>query len=79
MIMIYKSKFTPKITAEETYFQKGTKVRYRMESGMELDIIIDSDKMQHDSGLFGYEAIFTDDNRKYFASEKGIINWEGKC
>jgi len=79
---VYKSKFTKGITADETCFSKGETVRYQLRSGGELDIIIDSERMYvKDNGevLFGYESIFSDDNQRYFACEKGIINWEGKC
>ena len=77
---VYKSRFTQGIKAKETHFIKGEKVHYKMRGGEELDITIDSERMKHtDSGFYGYEAIFTDDNKRYFASEEGIINWEGKC
>jgi hypothetical protein len=80
-VFVYKSRYTPGlINGKDVNFQKGEKVRYKMRSGEELDIIIDSERMHHtQSGLYGYESIFLDDNKKYFAASTGIINWEGKC
>ena len=78
MVMVYKSRFTPGlINGKDVNFKKGEKVHYRMRNGYEVDIIIDSEIMQH-SGFLGYESIFLDDNQKAFAVKEGIINWEGK-
>ena len=79
---IYKSKYTKGVSSEEVCFSKGDKVRYRMRSGEQLDIIIDSIRkytVENSNILYGYDSIFLDDNKHYFAAEKGIINWEGKC
>jgi hypothetical protein len=80
MVQIYKSRYTPGLkNGEDVYFNKGERVRYRMRNGCELDIIIDcDDRMVSMNDSIGYEAIFTDDGKRYFAVAKGIINWEGK-
>ena len=76
MTMVFKSKYTPNLKdGENVHFEKGDKVRYRMRSGREYDIVIDSDLMEN-SGYLGYEAIFPDG--RFFAVAKGIIDWEGK-
>ena len=79
MIPIFKSRYTPNIeNGENVKFNIGEVVTYKMRSGKVLDITIDSDYMQHDCGLYGYEAIFSDDGGRYFAAAEGIVNWEGK-
>ena len=79
MIPIFKSRYTPNLeNGENVKFNIGEVVTYKMRSGKVLDITIDSDYMQHNSGLYGYEAIFSDNGGRYFAAAKGIVNWEGK-
>ena len=77
---VTRSRHTPGLeNGEDVSFSIGEKVSYRMRSGQELEIIIDSEYMQHsDSGFMGYESIFTDDNGRYFAVSKGIYNWKDK-
>ena len=78
MLMVYKSRFTQGLkNGEDIDFQKGKKVRYRMRDGYEVDIVIDSELMQH-SGYLGYESIFLDNNQRAFAVKKGIVDWDGK-
>ena len=50
-------------------------------SGEEIKITLDSEYMMNESDgeiHYGYEAIFHDDGKRYFAAAKGIYNWEGK-
>lgn len=79
-MFIYQSRYTPNLAnGEYVDFQKGEKVHFRMRNGTELDIIIDSERMQHSSGYIGYEAIYTDNYERSFAPAIGIVDWEGKC
>lgn len=80
-MQIYKSRYTPGLkNGKDVAFNKGEKVKYRTRLGECVEIIIDSERVIHDeTGLYGYEAIFTDDGKRYFAAEKGIYDWDGKC
>jgi len=81
-IPIYKSKYTLNVESKDVHFQIGEVVKYRMRNGKKFDITINSERKYVEENhiiLYGYEAIFSDDNKKYFAAEKGIIGWEGKC
>lgn len=79
MIPIFKSRYTPNLeNGENVKFKIGEVVTYKLKSGKLLNITIDSDYMQHNCGVYGYEAIFSDDGGRYFAAAKGIVNWEGK-
>jgi hypothetical protein len=74
---MFISRYTPGlINGEGVHFKVGEKVKYRMRSGEEHTITIDSDLMIN-SGYLGYEAIF-DDGIRAFAVNKGIYDWEGK-
>lgn len=79
MVQVFKSKFTKGVGADEVNFAIGEVVQYRLKSGKVLDIKIDSELMTHQEceGL-GYESIFSDDNRRYFALRRDIINWNGR-
>jgi hypothetical protein len=65
---------------EHVNFQIGDVVTYKTRNGDVLKITIDSErKVDMESGTIeGYESIFHDDGKKYFAAAKGIINWDGK-
>lgn len=79
MIQVYKSKFTPGATGDQIHFRIGEIVKYQLRNGDIIDIKIDSERMSHDNcDVLGYEAIFLDDNQKYFARGDKIIGWEGK-
>ena len=76
-IPILKSRYTPGLkNGKGVAFQKGDVVSYKTRDGKKYKITIDSERMQHKSGYFGYEAIFFDG--RYFAVEDGIYDWEGK-
>jgi hypothetical protein len=79
IMRVSKSRLTPDlINGEDVSFEKGETVLYKQQNGSVLNIVIDSVYMQHESGLYGYEAIFSDDGNRYFALSKSIIDWEGK-
>ena len=76
------SRYTPNLqNGENVNFDIGEVVDYRLRSGEEIKITIDSEYMMNESDgeiHYGYEAIFHDDGKRYFAAAKGIYNWEGK-
>ena len=75
---VFVSRYTPNLqNGKDVQFKIGETVRYRMRSGKEIDITIASGLMQN-SGYLGYESIFHDDGKKYFAVAEGIIDWDGK-
>ena len=81
MIPIYFPSCAPGLqNGENVNFQIGDVVTYKMRNGDLLQITIDSERrVDMESEIIeGYEAIFHDDGKKYFAAAKGIINWEGK-
>lgn len=79
---ITKSRYAPNLkNGKDVGFNIGEVVDYRLRSGEEIKITIDSEYMMNDcDGIthYGYEAIFHDDGQRYFAIEEGIYNWEGK-
>ncbi len=81
-MLVYYSRFTPNLeNGENVSFNKGEVVDYRLRNGQELKITIDSDLMKQKidgEDCYGYESVFHDDNKRYFALSKQIINWEGK-
>lgn len=77
---VFYSRFTPNLSnGERVKFNIGDKVLYRLSNGTEVEIIIDSEYRRHISGELGYEAIFTDDGKRYFSVSSGIIGWNGKA
>ena len=77
-IPVFVSRYTEGLkNGKNVSFNKGETVRYRMRNGDELNITIDSE-LCYNSGYLGYEAIFHDDGKRYFAVAEGIIDWEGK-
>lgn len=78
-MQILKSKYTPGAKGYEVGFSKGEVVEYQLQNGNVIDITIDSERMKHNMcKTFGYEAIFSDDGKRYFADGEKIINWNGK-
>lgn len=76
---IYKSRFTPNVSAEDIDLKKGEKVKYQLLDGNVIDAIIVSGVMSHvRCPDLGYEAITLDDNQKHFINGKRIVWWEGK-
>ncbi len=76
---IYASRFTPGVKAGDIKLEIGEVVQYKKLDGSTLDITIDSESVSHhECDCLGYECIFSDDGKKYFASGDQIINWEGK-
>jgi tRNA splicing endonuclease len=79
MVKVFVSRFTPDLeNGEDVNFNKGEKVLYKPRNEPALNIIIDSEYMQHESGYYGYEAIFSDNGCRCFAVSKGIVDWDGK-
>jgi len=77
--MIYRSRFTEGLkNGEDVSFDKGEMVKYKLQDGTTLDIIIQSELRRHENGCLGYEAIFSDDNQLGFADWRRIIDWQGK-
>lgn len=77
-MQIYKSRFTPNVTGDEISLEIGEIVKYQLKDKI-IDIKINSERMCHDKCKnLGYEAIFLDDNQRYFADGKRIIWWKGK-
>lgn len=74
------SRFTEGLAnGESVQFEIGEHVTYRAEGGKTEQIKIASARMQHETGCYGYEAIFPDpDGGRWFAPAKWIIDWEGK-
>ena len=72
------SRYTPGLkNGKLVAFQKGETVKYKTRNGEKYNIIIDSERMIHSSGFYGYESIF-EDGMRCFAVEEGIYDWEGK-
>jgi len=63
---------------KDVSFNKGETVTYKLKNGTTLPIKIDSELMKSQEGTFGYEAVFSDDNQKWFAESDRIIDWDGK-
>jgi hypothetical protein len=79
MVNVFKSRYTPDLeNGESVNFNIGEKVLYKPRNEAALYMTIDSEYMQHDSGYFGYEAIFSDNGSRCFAVSKGIVDWDGK-
>lgn len=77
-IPIHKSKFTPELNnGKGVHFSIGDVVNYRCVDGTEIKCTIATELMENE-GFFGYEAIFHDDGKRYFAIEDMICDWEGK-
>lgn len=75
---VFVSRYTEGLeNGKNVSFNIGEVVRYRMRNGDELSITIDSE-LRYNMGYLGYEAIFHDDGKRYFAVSEGIIDWEGK-
>lgn len=75
------SKYTPnRKNGKGVGFSIGDVVTYRMRNGDTFKITIDSELMRHreHQEYTGYEAIFHDDGKRYFAVDEGIIDWDGK-
>lgn len=76
---ISRSRFTPDVNPEDVYFSIGDTVKYKLKDDTVIDIKIDSELMRHDQAeSYGYESIFSDDKKRYFAESERIIDWEGK-
>ena len=76
---IYSSRFTPGIKAGDIKLEIGEVVQYQLKTGPIIDITIDSDSMKHaECDCLGFEAIFSDNGERSFASGDQIINWKGK-
>lgn len=80
MALVFDSKLKKGLTNGRTVkFNIGDVVKYKLENGKVLDIEITSEYMQHHiEEIDGYEAIFSDDGKSYFAVAERIIDWEGK-
>jgi len=75
---IFKSRFTPGLkNGADVSFVIGEKVKYLCWGGEIINITIYSYLMKN-SGYLGYESIFHDDDKIYFAIAEQIIDWEGK-
>jgi hypothetical protein len=76
---VFKSRFTPGLkNATDVRLRKGDKVTYQNLSGATETAVIDSELMQHESGPYGYEAVFDGDGKRGFAVEERIVGWDGK-
>lgn len=79
IMQVFSSRFTPGVKGFDVHFLKGEVVKYQMKNGDIIDIIIDSERMKHEEcENYGYEAIYSDDGKRYFADGGRIIDWEGK-
>jgi len=77
--LVYRSRYTEGLkNGENVSFNKGETVKYKLQDGSILDIIIQSELRRHINGRCGYEAIFSDDNQLAFADWERIIDWQGK-
>ena len=75
---VWISKHTPGLlNGKDVHFEICEVVEYQKRNGERFTITIDSEYMTN-SGYYGYEAIFHNDGKRYFAVDEGIINWEGK-
>jgi len=73
------SRFTPgRKNAEDVSLNIGDKITYYIDDNKQVTAVIKSELQHHISGPYGYECLFDDDGKMYFADEKGIIGWEGK-
>lgn len=93
MVDVSCSRFTPGLkNAESIRLRIGDTVTYRLQSGKEVKVTIQTERRCHEiehqrrkaagesGGLpYGYEAIFSDDGQLRFADEQRIIDWEGKA
>jgi hypothetical protein len=51
----------------------GTRTRYRLSDGSDVWIRIDSERLKHENGAWGWEAIFEDDGGRSFADERRVV------
>ena len=83
MIPVYFSRHTLGLdNGDCVSFRIGDTVTYRLESGKEIEIVIESERMRHpqlSDDKTGYEAKFLDTGEMAFAVAEQIIKWEGKC
>lgn len=78
-MILFSSRFTPNATGDEISLEKGEKVKYQLNNGSIIDVIIDSERMRHQQcPNFGYEAITLEYNERTFIDGKRIIWWKGK-
>jgi hypothetical protein len=78
-MLVSLSRFTPGAKGNDICFEKGETVKYKLANGNVIDITIDSELMKHDEcKTHGYESIFSDDGKRYFADSERIVGWEGK-
>ena len=78
-VQVYCSRFTPGVTGDNVGFDVGETVQYQLSDGRIINITIDSERMSHDGcPCLGYEAIFSDDGKRYFARGDKIVGWDGK-
>lgn len=72
------SKYIPGLTSgKNVLFQIGDEVKYRASNGNEYIVTIDSERMMHITGYYGYEATF-ENGKRGFAIEDGIYDWKGR-
>ena len=75
-MMVFKSRHTPNVKAQEVKFEIGETVKYRLLNGDVVDVTIDSEPMMHDMcPTHGYEGIFSDTKERGFADCDRIIEW----
>ena len=72
MVQVFKSRFTPNVTADEVCLNRGEKVNYELLDGTVIDATVDSERMSHpETPNLGYELIAIDGIR-FFGDGKRI-------
>lgn len=58
--------------SEAAHFPIGTQLKYRLSDGSDVPITISSERLRHENGSWGWEAMFHDDGQTGFAEESRI-------
>lgn len=75
-MMVFKSRHTPNVKAQDIKFELGEVVKYRLLDGTSVDVKIDSEPMTHDRcPTHGYEGYFSDNGERAFADCDRIYEW----
>ncbi len=51
----------------------GERVKYRLTDGSETWVVIQSERLKHDNGLWGWEGRFEDDGEIGFVDERRVV------
>lgn len=79
-IELYRSRFTPGVSAGDILLEVGELIDYELLNGTVIQAKITSKRMTHAKcePHLGYEAIDLRDQKRFFADGRRIVNWDGR-